>query len=69
MDSIIVETIMNCAHKLKMHVCMEGIETEKLLEKAHALGADYYQGYLIAKPLDFGDLCDFVDKHNNRFEA
>lgn len=68
-DSIVVEAIMDCAHKLRMCVCMEGIETEKLLEKAHALGADYYQGYLIAKPLDFSDLRDFVDKHNKRFEA
>lgn len=68
-DSIVVEAIMDCAHKLRMCVCMEGIETEKLLEKAHAMGADYYQGYLIAKPLDFSDLRDFVDKHNKRFEA
>lgn len=66
-DGIIVEAMTACAHKLGMNVCVEGIETQLLFDKARSMGADYYQGYLIAKPLDFSDLQEFVNKHNQRF--
>lgn len=68
-DGILVAAMTACAHKLNMNVCVEGIETQLLFDKARSMGADFYQGYLIARPLDFIDLQDFVDKHNKKFEA
>ena len=68
-DGILVAAMTTCAHKLNMNVCVEGIETQTLFDKARSMGADFYQGYLIARPLDFLDLQDFVDKHNKKFEA
>ena len=66
-DGIIIEYITRCAHELKMKVCVEGIETKEMFAKTRDMGADFYQGYLIAKPLDFIDLRDFVDEHNKKF--
>lgn len=66
-DGIIIEYITKCAHQLRMKVCVEGIETQEMFAKTQDMGADFYQGYLIARPLDFIDLQAFVDKHNKEF--
>ena len=66
-DNILVEAMISCAHKLKIAACVEGVETQQLFDAARACAADYYQGYLIAKPLDFLDLQAFVNEHNKKF--
>ena len=40
------------AHKLNLKVTMEGIEEQGQFEIARELGCDWFQGYLIAPPLD-----------------
>ncbi len=60
-DRILVNTIIECAHKLDTKVCVEGVETQELLNITRSYKAEYYQGYLIAKPLELGNLKIFME--------
>ena len=43
--------VVGIAHKLKLLVIAEGIETEVQAAHLHALGCDRGQGYLYARPM------------------
>ncbi|MCU0535204.1 MAG: EAL domain-containing protein, partial [Hydrococcus sp. Prado102] len=47
----IAETIIVLAHNLEMDVVAEGVETEQQRSQLQALGCEYGQGYLFAKPM------------------
>ena len=47
----IVKTIITLAHTLGMDAIAEGVETVEQVEQLKALGCEYAQGYLFAKPL------------------
>ncbi|MGA7220990.1 MAG: EAL domain-containing protein, partial [Candidatus Sulfotelmatobacter sp.] len=47
-----VEAIILLAHKLKLKVIAEGIESAKQLERLHELGCELGQGYLFSPPVD-----------------
>ncbi len=51
-NKVVVETIIALAHNLRMDVVAEGIENHAQLQQLRALGCEYGQGYLFAKPLD-----------------
>lgn len=63
-DLILIEGMIGCAKRLKMQTCVEGIETEAMFTAARNCGADFYQGYLIAKPLDLLALHECIQKRN-----
>ncbi len=46
-----VQPLTSLAHALGLRVTVEGLETDGLVEAAVFLGADYGQGYAIARPL------------------
>ena len=48
---IIVEAIVNLAHKLGMTVVAEGVETKDQHRQVEKLGCDFSQGYYFAHPL------------------
>ncbi len=50
-SNALIATIIAMAENLKLTVVAEGIETQEQLERLRALGCQYGQGYLIAKPL------------------
>lgn len=47
----IAGTIVSLAHNLNMKVVAEGVETHAQLDALARLGADYAQGFLIARPM------------------
>ena len=47
----IVNTIVMLAHSLGLDVVAEGIETEQQHQHLQAIGCDYAQGYLFARPM------------------
>jgi diguanylate cyclase (GGDEF)-like protein/PAS domain S-box-containing protein len=48
----IVQTILDLAHRLKMDVVAEGIETEGQLAQLRQMNCKLGQGYLLARPMD-----------------
>ncbi|WP_417451350.1 EAL domain-containing protein [Kordiimonas sp.] len=48
---IILQSAIELSHKLELRCTCEGVETEEQLKIVRALGADYAQGYLLAKPM------------------
>lgn len=55
-----VSSMIDMAHKLGMTVVAEGVETLEELTVIDKLGCDQVQGYLISKPLSFGELARFT---------
>lgn len=56
----ITSAIVTLAHSLGMDVVAEGIETPVQRDRLCALGCEYGQGYLFAKPLPFVQAEDFL---------
>lgn len=52
---IILESIIDMAHKLKMVTVMEGVETKEEVEYLKEIGCDVLQGYYFDKPLPIED--------------
>ena len=50
-DAAIVRTIINMSRDLGISTVAEGVETTDELEIIANLGCDYYQGYLLARPI------------------
>lgn len=54
-DYCVVASIIELAHKLKLNVVAEGIETKEQEEKLNSLGCDYGQGYYFSRPYPLFD--------------
>lgn len=61
-DLILCEAIIAMAHKLKMQVIAEGVETRQQLELLKSAGCDFAQGYYFSKPIPLEDLMQFKVK-------
>ena len=59
-DKVLVNTMIECAHRLNTAVCVEGVETQELMDISRSYEAEFYQGYLIAKPLELNALKLFI---------
>jgi EAL domain-containing protein (putative c-di-GMP-specific phosphodiesterase class I) len=53
---IMVETLVDLAHKLNLIVCAEGVETTETLSFLDSIQCDYAQGYLISKAVAPADV-------------
>lgn len=58
-DLVLCEAIIVMAHKLKMKVIAEGVETLQQLELLQTAGCDYGQGYYISRPVPLENLLQF----------
>ncbi|MGR9013996.1 MAG: EAL domain-containing protein, partial [Gammaproteobacteria bacterium] len=59
-DRAIAEAIVVMAHRLGLKVIAEGVETEGQRALLMAVGCEYVQGYLYAKPMPVGAFLDYV---------
>ena len=57
---IILPNIIKMAHNINLKVVIEGIETEEQFYEMIKIGADYIQGYYIAKPLNEEEFIKFI---------
>jgi len=58
----IIEAIITLARSLRMKVTVEGIETTEQLDQINAIGCEYAQGYLFAKPVDAATAKALIDE-------
>jgi EAL domain-containing protein (putative c-di-GMP-specific phosphodiesterase class I) len=59
-DAAIVQTIIGLGHNLRLHVIAEGVETDEQRSFLQSHGCDLMQGYLLARPMPFDQLLDFL---------
>ena len=55
-ELVLCEAIIMMAHKLGLKVIAEGVSSQEQLDLLTAVGCDYGQGYLFAKPLPMNEL-------------
>jgi EAL domain-containing protein (putative c-di-GMP-specific phosphodiesterase class I) len=67
-DQVIVRSVIDLAHGLGLQVTAEGVETVEQLAALRALGCDLIQGYLLAHPLEAGDLVAWASRHKRRWK-
>jgi EAL domain-containing protein (putative c-di-GMP-specific phosphodiesterase class I) len=58
----IIKAIITIGHSLGMEITAEGVETEHQRKVLAELGCTQLQGYLIAKPMDYDALCEFLSQ-------
>ena len=51
MDLSILNDVVNMAHRMRLAVVAEGVESRSQLERLRAMGCDYVQGFYFAKPM------------------
>ena len=56
----IIETVISLARNLGLNIVAEGIETAAQAERLRAVGCDYGQGYLFAKPMSSAKAHEFL---------
>ena len=64
---LIVRTIAELAHGLGLIATAEGVETIEQLRAVHELGCDVVQGYLVAPPLEPGELIAWEQEFRGRW--
>jgi diguanylate cyclase (GGDEF)-like protein/PAS domain S-box-containing protein len=60
-DAVIVRSIIDLAHNLRVKVVAEGVEDETTMAMLIDFGCDQAQGYHFARPLPAGDVVDWLD--------
>lgn len=63
---IMVDALVELAHKLNLTVCAEGVETEKALEFLGEVGCDAAQGYYISQPIPPADVPELIRQWERR---
>lgn len=60
----LLQLMINMAHKMKLRVCVEGVETQQELERIKQLKPDYCQGYYFGRPCPFDEFMNLfvIDK-------
>jgi predicted signal transduction protein with EAL and GGDEF domain len=58
--------LVELAHAADMKLIAEGVETPEQMRELMKNGADYFQGYLFAKPLSSNDLGEYVRKFTEK---
>ena len=61
-NAVIVETVLDCAKKLDISVCLEGIENIEIRRFVSKYYANYHQGYYYSKPVRIEEFMSIIEK-------
>ena len=59
-NQVVVDAIINLAHKMGMKLVAEGVETEEQYETLKEMGCDFIQGYYFSKPLPLENFEEYL---------
>ncbi len=59
-NQVVVDSTVQCAKRLGLNVCLEGIETQEIKDFIGKYSANYHQGYFYARPMEFSKFKTFT---------
>ncbi len=59
----LVDSVIAMAKAIGISTVAEGVESTDMLEILQSMGIDYFQGYAIARPMPFEELCVWLQDH------
>jgi diguanylate cyclase len=65
-DPLLVRSTIDLAHALEMEVTAEGVDSPAALALLKVMGCDVVQGFLIATPMQLGELRAYLDTRADR---
>ena len=59
-NRVVVDSTVQCAKRLGLNVCLEGVETQEIKDFIGKYSANYHQGYYYSRPVEFSTFKGFV---------
>jgi len=59
-NRVVVDSTVQCAKRLGLNVCLEGVETQEIKDFIGKYSANYHQGYFYSRPIEFAKFKEFV---------
>ncbi len=59
-NRVVVDSTVQCAKRLGLTVCLEGVETQEIKDFIGKYSANYHQGYFYSRPVEFDRFKEFV---------
>lgn len=59
-NRVVVDSTVQCAKRLGLNVCLEGVETQEIKEFIGKYSANYHQGYFYSRPVEFHVFKEFL---------
>lgn len=59
-NRVVVDSTVQCAKRLGLNVCLEGVETQEIKDFIGKYSANYHQGYFYSRPIEFNKFLEFL---------
>lgn len=59
-NRVVVDSTVQCAKRLGLSVCLEGVETQEIKDFIGKYSANYHQGYFYSRPVEFSNFKAFI---------
>ena len=61
-NRVVVDSSVECAKRLGLTVCLEGVETKEIKDFIGKYSANYHQGYFYSRPIEFSKFRDIMNE-------
>ena len=61
-NRVVVDSSVECAKRLGLTVCLEGVETKEIKDFIGKYSANYHQGYFYSRPIEFIKFKSIIDE-------
>ena len=59
-NQVVVDSTVQCAKRLGLSVCLEGVETQEIKDFIGKYSANYHQGYFYSRPIEFSQFKSII---------
>lgn len=59
-NQVVVDSTVQCARRLGLTVCLEGVETQEIKDFIEKYSANYHQGYFYSRPIEFAKFKEII---------
>jgi diguanylate cyclase (GGDEF)-like protein len=66
---IVIQSMIELAHKLNLKVVSEGVETAEQLEYLKNINCDFIQGFYLSRPLDVMAMQNYLEEYKRKIKA